>query len=382
MRKLNIEDLKKEFVGKTFNWLTVLDVFRDDHTTIMFKCQCRCGTITDVRKQYVLSCHTTSCGCYKCSHEKGAKYTEWCKNNPDKVKSISEHYKQTIRDNPEILIKRGEKQSKLYKEHPDIVKKISDSNKKYWKNNQNKLRERSAKQAISLYSSADHSYLENYKDIIHQDDYAQIFNKLVVNIRIKCPVCGSYEAHNFCNVFVNNIMGLKQGRRIPMCSKCRASRYSSYAEQEIAEFVSTFYSGELVRNSREIISPFELDLYYPEKKIAIEFNGDYWHSSKRCTNNLYHYNKFKSCLENDITLVSVYESEWRLYQDRIKQYLIDLFNNRSNSLSIVDDHMRNDYPDPNLIVDNSYVEYKLYHRDSFCYTSGLSKIIGMHKYES
>ena len=27
MRKLNIEDLKKEFVGKTFNWLTVLDVF-------------------------------------------------------------------------------------------------------------------------------------------------------------------------------------------------------------------------------------------------------------------------------------------------------------------------------------------------------------------
>lgn len=34
MRKLNIEDLNKEFVGKTFNWLTVLDVFMDDHTTI------------------------------------------------------------------------------------------------------------------------------------------------------------------------------------------------------------------------------------------------------------------------------------------------------------------------------------------------------------
>ena len=123
MRKLNVEDLKKEFVGKTFNWLTVLDVFRDDHTALMFRCQCRCGNIADVRKQYVLSGHTTSCGCYKCSHEKGAKYTEWCKNNPDKVKSISEHFKQTIRDNPEILIKRGEKQSNLYKDHPGIVKK-------------------------------------------------------------------------------------------------------------------------------------------------------------------------------------------------------------------------------------------------------------------
>ena len=94
MRKLNIEDLKKEFVGKTFNWLTVLDVFRDDHTTIMFKCQCRCGNITAVRKQYVISGHTTSCGCYKCSHEKVAKYTEWCKNNPDKVEAIANKNRQ------------------------------------------------------------------------------------------------------------------------------------------------------------------------------------------------------------------------------------------------------------------------------------------------
>lgn len=78
----------------------------------------------------------------------------------------------------------------------------------------------------------------------------------------------------------------------------------------------------------------------------------------------------------------MYESEWRLYQYSIKQYLIDLFSNRSNSLSLVDSYMRNDYPDPNLIVDNSYVEYRLYHRDSFCYTSGLSKIIGMRKHES
>ena len=30
MRKLDIEDLKKEFVGKTFNCLTVLDVFKED----------------------------------------------------------------------------------------------------------------------------------------------------------------------------------------------------------------------------------------------------------------------------------------------------------------------------------------------------------------
>ena len=30
MRKLDIEYLKKEFIGKTFNCLTVLDVFKED----------------------------------------------------------------------------------------------------------------------------------------------------------------------------------------------------------------------------------------------------------------------------------------------------------------------------------------------------------------
>lgn len=134
-----------------------------------------------------------------------------------------------------------------------------------------------------------------------------------------------------------------------MCSRCRSSQYSSYAEKEIADYISTFYSGECTKNSRSIIYPFELDLYYPEKKIAIEFNGDYWHNSNHC-DELYHYNKFKRCLESGVTLVSIYESEWRYCLDNIRNYLIDLFNHRSNSLSIVDDCMRNDYPDPNLIL--------------------------------
>ena len=30
MRKLDIEDLKKEFIGKTFNCLKILDVFKED----------------------------------------------------------------------------------------------------------------------------------------------------------------------------------------------------------------------------------------------------------------------------------------------------------------------------------------------------------------
>jgi len=200
MRKLDIEDLRKEFIGKTFNWLTVLDVFRDDHSILMFRCQCKCGNITDTRKQYILSGHTTSCGCYKCSHEKGAKYTEWCKNNPDKVKVISEHYRQTIHDNPEILIERGKKQSKLYKDHPEIIQKISDSNKKYLENNPDKLAERAKHRSETLSNNPEIQFRINQK--LH--DY--YINNQEARELIGKKLSELYSSDYYRNLFHNTIV--------------------------------------------------------------------------------------------------------------------------------------------------------------------------------
>ena len=504
MRKLDIEDLKKEYVGKIFNWLTVLDVFRDDRGILNFRCQCRCGAITNARKQYVLSGHTTSCGCYKRSHEKGAKYTEWCKNNPDKVKAISEHFKQTIHDNPDILIERGKKQSRLYKDHPEIVKRISDSNKKYWKDHPDKLAERAkhrseslknnpeiqlqinqklrdyyannpeareliGKKLSELYSSdyyknlfhtASVEWCKNNRDlleergrkqsdlyknnpdvlrrisessreywsahhdealqrgakvsewcknnrqaklklntmlsefykakrtnfdfttlleIIHPDYIMSLLNgdiKSGDTILTMCPNCNKYDKHTLSNVYHISHGRLKLGHA-PLCGTCRNKLASSSYEQELADYISTFYDGELTRNSRDIISPFELDLYYQEKKIAIEFNGDYWHDENHKPKD-YHYNKFKLCSESKILLVSIFESDWNNRKDIIKQYLLDLFNNRENSLSFNTEHtlMNNNYPSINhYLVVESYIEDIYYNGQSNVYTCGYSKIL-------
>ena len=67
------------------------------------------------------------------------------------------------------------------------------------------------------------------------------------------------------------------------------------------------------------------------KKIAIEFNGDYWHDENHKPRD-YHYNKFNLCREKNILLVSIFESEWNNRKDDIKQYLLDLFSCRENSL--------------------------------------------------
>ena len=68
------------------------------------------------------------------------------------------------------------------------------------------------------------------------------------------------------------------------------------------------YNIQYISNSRNIISPKEIDIYIPEKKIAIECNGIYWHSDQNKPQK-YHYDKYKECQEKGIQLISVWEDQ-------------------------------------------------------------------------
>jgi hypothetical protein len=63
------------------------------------------------------------------------------------------------------------------------------------------------------------------------------------------------------------------------------------------------------RQDRSVIPPLEIDIYIPSVKLAIEVNGLYWHSEKFKDKN-YHYNKWKSCHDKDIQLLSIMEDEF------------------------------------------------------------------------
>lgn len=155
------------------------------------------------------------------------------------------------------------------------------------------------------------------------------------------------------------------------------SHQSSSYEDEIANYVSTFYDGELIRNDRTILNGKELDLYYPDKNIAIEFNGDYFHSNdKKCNN--YHINKYIKCKENNILLVSIFEYEWNNKKDNIKNYLYDLFNNKENNLSFNEDHslMNNNYPSFKYYkYNNNFIEDFYVYNKLKIFTCGYFKII-------
>ena len=73
-----------------------------------------------------------------------------------------------------------------------------------------------------------------------------------------------------------------------------------------------------IKNYREL--GFELDIYVPQKKIGIEFNGYRWHSTKYKTKK-YHIDKYKQCAEQGIQLLSIWE-DWVLTKPEIVESLI------------------------------------------------------------
>ena len=96
----------------------------------------------------------------------------------------------------------------------------------------------------------------------------------------------------------------------------------SLPEEEITNFIKKFMPNEPVLNNvRSLIYPKELDIYIPSKKLAIEFNGLYWHSESQGKDKRYHLDKTLACNEQGVRLVHIFEDEWRDKQQIVKNRL-------------------------------------------------------------
>lgn len=90
---------------------------------------------------------------------------------------------------------------------------------------------------------------------------------------------------------------------------------SSY-EYEIKEYLEKELSlSNIIQSNKTILEGKELDIYIPDKKLAIEFNGNYWHSTLYKEKN-YHQEKSLACEKQGIRLIHIFEYEW---QDETKQ---------------------------------------------------------------
>lgn len=106
---------------------------------------------------------------------------------------------------------------------------------------------------------------------------------------------------------------------------------SSAFEIEVGEFIESL-GFEIKRNDRNIISPKELDIVVPEKNIAVECCGLYWHSESKNKHKNYHYDKYKACQQQGVFLITIFEDEWNYKKEIVKQRLQHKFNKTENSI--------------------------------------------------
>ena len=105
------------------------------------------------------------------------------------------------------------------------------------------------------------------------------------------------------------------------CPQCVFSETSSKGERELAGFLEAELNTHVMKSSRSVISPWELDIYLPDRKLAIEFNGVYWHSEANGKDKFYHFNKWKACKEQGIQLIQIWEDDWVGNKDLVKRML-------------------------------------------------------------
>jgi hypothetical protein len=244
-------------------------------------------------------------GTYTTSEETKAKQSESRKKfykengvSQEWAANISKSLKQKFADSPR---QKMDRESDSYKNRLQIIRDLADRKK--------------IEAAARLESELQHL---DWADVLHIT--------AAERVTVSCRVCLSqinrqiqtYRKHQF---------------QPSLCHTCFPPlRGTSAAEEEIADFL---YSIGLnpERHVRGVLpNNLELDFYLPDKKIAIEYHGLYWHSTAMDYPKDKHRRKYEECRNRGIHLVQIFEDEWVNKNDIVKSRLASLFRKQKSTV--------------------------------------------------
>lgn len=275
------------------------------------------------KEQYLLSLGFIN-KCNMCNCETSIKsltegFKKYCKTCASKSVEVKEQRKNTN------LKKYG---STTPAGNPNVIRKQLSTIKERFGCHHLSLKETQDKRRITCIkkygvdNAAKSQYSKNKIANLLKTKYEGITGDSVIKhdsdyYTLKCHICDNeYETHRHL------IMYRKEYNQI-FCTVCNKLHSTNTLQLEVLNFVKSVYNEEALYNSRKIISPLELDIFIPSKKIAIEFNGLSWHSEEY-VDKKYHLNKTEECEKQGIHLIHIYEDDWLYKQDIVKSRLKSL----------------------------------------------------------
>lgn len=179
----------------------------------------------------------------------------------------------------------------------------------------------SEEDVISIIKERSHTHINT------DEIYLEYNSNFVRDCIIKNLYCAEHDVYfnQTYNAFLDGFVGC------PSCSS------RSKNEIEIFNFIKSLIPDEevLVRYKPDWMDRKELDIFVPSKNLAIEYNGSAFHHSshdhpvkyfsERSVDSSYHFNKWKKCFDNGVTLLSIYDFVWKnkqkLIESKIKHLL-------------------------------------------------------------
>lgn len=141
---------------------------------------------------------------------------------------------------------------------------------------------------------------------------------------------------------------------IPTCPTCFPRVFNiSKGETELFEAI---ISNNKESRCRNLIGKKEIDIYLPDYKLGIEFNGLYWHSEQKGKGKYYHLDKTLLAEENGFDLIHVFENEWinsrELIMDIINRRIGNIFistNLTKTTITVISNKVKSDFLKVNSI---------------------------------
>jgi len=150
---------------------------------------------------------------------------------------------------------------------------------------------------------------------VHQNkyDYSKVeYKNSHTKVNIKCLIHGIFSQRPN-----DHIQGIG-------CPQCGINTTTSKGEQQIVDFLKTYTNVETT--NRTLLSGHELDIYLPEYRLAIEYNGTYWHCDKHNRiDKRYHLRKTIQCENQNIHLIHIWDVDWlskpEIIQSRLRHLI-------------------------------------------------------------
>lgn len=132
------------------------------------------------------------------------------------------------------------------------------------------------------------------------------------NVKLRCKRCNT----NF--IIDRQVMNYKIRIGKGLCPHCdyKDNTFRSGGEKELADSIRLIYPGEIKTNVK--FGNHEVDIYIPDKNIAIDFNGLYWHTEQFKEKN-YHWMKKREIEAYNLNFIQIWQDDW---EDPIKQQII------------------------------------------------------------